>query len=168
MQSENNFKLPFSAYLSKIKGWENEELYKINSCKFNNQDITQEIKIINEEVQEDEEIEDIRFIADYNFRLNPGLNKIEIKTKTIVPITDNIYAHTITIPCKRYSVNFTVHNLDYDVQGYAFAFENVSKEKLEKLIYRDKYDNCYKIRFEDWTLPGDGTIFIINKKKKEN
>lgn len=163
-----DFKVPFSTYLMKIDGIDDEELYKVTECVFGGENVTENIcnQISKVNVMGDEDLEDIKFTIDYDFALKKGLNRIEIRIETKVPISDNTYGHTITIPCRRYSINFTIHNTQYDVLGFGFAFDDEKhKDSIDRLIYRDKYDECYKIRFEDWTLPGDGVLFVINKKK---
>ncbi|MEQ3315302.1 hypothetical protein [Enterocloster clostridioformis] len=167
ISDKKDFKIPFSTYLLRQEGFSERDLYKINEFIFDGNNITEDIAehIVNNTVDNEEDIEDIRFTVDYSFKLKKGLNRIEIKTETVVPIADNTYSHTITIPCRRYSINFTVHNENYDVLGFAFAFDDEEhKDDISKIIYRDKYDECFKIRFEDWTLPGDGVVFVINKK----
>lgn len=165
VREKSEFKLPFSTYLMKIDGINDEELYKVTECIFDSNDITKDIKIQKADVEGEEDLEDVRFTVDYLFLLGKGHHRIEMRSETIVPISDNTYAHTITIPCQRYSSNFSVHSSDYDVLGFAFAFDDEKhKDDLDRIIYRDKYDDCYKIRFENWTLPGDGVVFVINKK----
>lgn len=165
LKDNSVFRMPFSTYLTKINGIENMELFKLTKCLHGREDITKKIqKHIKMQEVEFPNLEDIKFTIDYEFVLNKGLNRIETRTETIVPIDDNTYAHTITIPCKRYSANFSLHNRNYDILGFAFAFDDEQhKNDLEKVIYKDKYDDCFKIRFENWTLPGDGVVFIINK-----
>lgn len=168
LNSCSQFKIPFSTYLTEIDGMDNEELYKLTECRLGKEDITEQVKqcIKDVAVDNNESVEDIKFTIDYDFPLQKGLNRIEIKSESIVPIEDNTYAHTITIPCKRYSVNFSIHNPNYDILGFAYAFDDEKhKDAIDRVIYRDKYDDCYKIRFEDWTLPGDGVVFIVNKAR---
>lgn len=159
------FRMPFSTYLTKVDNVEDQELLIVSKCLHDGMDITDMIrKNIKMEAVEFPNLEDVKFTIDYAFNLKKGLNRIEIRIETIVPIDDNTYAHTITIPCKRYSANFSLHNPNYDILGFAFAFDDERhKNNLEKVIYRDKYDDCFKIRFENWTLPGDGVVYIINK-----
>ena len=157
--------MPFSTYLTRVNEIKNEELFKLTKCLHDGKDITDDIQnhIEMKEV-EFPNLEDIKFTINYEFLLKKGLNRIETRTETIVPISDNTYAHTITIPCKRYSVNFSLHNPNYEILGFAFAFDDEQhKNDLDKVIYKDKYDDCFKIRFENWTLPGDGVVFTINK-----
>lgn len=167
---KEDFQIPFSTYMHRIAGRDNSELYKITKCVCNEKDITKEvvsqIKLSNISIGEEANME-VKFSVEYNFHLKKGLNRIEVCTETIVPIMDKVYAHTITIPCQRYSSNYSVHNLDYEVIGYGFAFDDPNhKDKIDRVIYKDKYDDCFKIRFENWTLPGDGVVFMINKKEK--
>ena len=111
----------------------------------------------------------MKFSVEHVFELKKGLNRIEIRTETVVPLHDNTYAHTITIPCQRYSINYSVHNSKYEVLGYGFAFDDEKhKNDIDRIIYKDKYEDCFKIRFENWTLPGDGVVFLINKKVSDN
>lgn len=174
IEESEKFELPFSTYLTGIPGIEKEQLYQLKECTFNGKDYTEEIKkhIVSSETMNYNQTEDIKFSLNYEFEIRKGLNRIEIRVETKVPLSDNTYSHTITIPCKRYSANFSVHNDNYTVLGFAFAFDDEKhKDNTEKIIYRDKYDDCYKIRFENWTLPGDGVVFLVNPKeldKKEN
>jgi len=165
--NDKEFKIPFSTYMEKIDGMDNKELYDIAECTFNSVNITQEVrdKVIMTEVDDPNKPSGIKFNIDHTFCLNKGLNRIEIRTETIVPIKDNTYSHTIIIPCQRYSSNFSIHNPDYEVIGYGFAFDDENhKSDIDKIIYADRYDDCFKIRFENWILPGDGVVFVINKK----
>lgn len=159
------FKMPFSTYLTKVDEIKTEELFKLTKCLHDGKDITDDIQnYIEMKEVEFPNLEDIKFTINHEFLLKKGLNRIETRTETIVPIADNTYAHTITIPCKRYSVNFSLHNPNYEILGFAFAFDDEQhKNDLDKVIYKDKYDDCFKIRFENWTLPGDGVVFTINK-----
>ncbi len=165
---KEDFQIPFSTYMNKIPGKNIEELYKITKCICDGEDITEKIsdKIRHRDVSVgEEETMEVKFSVEHNFALKRGLNRIEVCTETIVPIWDNVYAHTITIPCQRYSSNYSVHNADYEVIGYGFAFDDPNhKDKIDRVIYKDRYDDCFKIRFENWTLPGDGVVFIVNKK----
>lgn len=169
---KENFRIPFSTYMYKIPGKDNKELYKITKCICDGEDLTatisEKIKHDNVNVGDEEEDMEIKFNVDHDFKLKMGLNRIEVCTETIVPIRDNVYAHTLAIPCQRYSSNYSVHSADYEVMGYGFAFDDQKhKDKIERVIYKDKYDDCFKIRFENWTLPGDGVVFMINKKKSK-
>lgn len=164
---EEEFKIPFSTYMLKIDGIEDKELYVIRECICNGQNVTDEVnsKVVSKDIDDMENIMQVKFSVDYVFKLKKGLNRIEIRTDTIVPIYDNTYAHTITIPCQRYSINFSIHSPNHEVLGYGFAFDDEKhKNSIDKIIYKDKYDDCFKIRFENWTLPGDGVVFLINKK----
>ena len=165
---DDEFKIPFSTYMYKVSGIKDKELYDVTECIYNGENITDDVKTKTEysDIEEDDDPTKVKFNIDYTFRLKKGLNRISIRTKTIVPISDNTYAHTITIPCQRYSINYSLHNEQYEVLGFGFAFDDEShKEDIDKIIYMDKYDDCCKIRFEDWTLPGDGVVFVVNKKK---
>lgn len=166
---KEDFQIPFSTYMHKIPGKDNSEIYKIKKCVCNEQDITEEvsgkIKQSRAGIGEEKNME-VKFNVEYDFHLKKGLNRIEVCTETIVPIWDKVYGHTITIPCQRYSSNYSVHNQDYEVTGYGFAFDDPNhKEKIDRVIYKDKYEDCFKIRFENWTLPGDGVVFMLNKKE---
>lgn len=166
---KKDFTIPFSTYMLKIDNVNDDDLYRITKCIWEGKDITGEVnKGIKPETMgknEKEENMEVKFKVDYIFDLNPGLNRIEICTETKVPLSDNVYAHTITIPCQRYSINYSIHNSDYEVLGYGFAFDDPNhKDKTDRVIYKNKYDDCFKIRFESWTLPGDGVVFLINKK----
>lgn len=167
INNDTDFKIPFSTYISKTDDVNSDPIYQVQECKYDNRDVTDEVveKITMDDVNSPENNEQIRYGIDYIFKLKKGLNRIEVRTQTIVPISDNIYAHTITIPCQRYSINYSVHDASYDVQGYGFAFDDEKhKDDIDRIIYTDKYDDCVKVRFENWTLPGDGVVFILNKK----
>ena len=167
VNENTKFKIPFSTYLTAGDVIQRDNMYKLNECLLDGKDITNDVKksIQCKESDDCEETENVKFTVDYEFDLKKGLNRIELRTETRVEIEDNTYTHTITIPCKRYSANFSLHNNNYEVWGFAFAFDDEKHKKdLDKVIYRDKYDDCYKIRFENWTLPGDGVVFVMNKK----
>ena len=161
-----NFEIPFSTYMEKIVDVKEEDLYKVIECIFNGENITKEVQEKTAPVAiEGVEVSKVKFTIDYKFKLKKGLNRIEIRTETVVPISDNTYSHTITIPCQRYSINFSLHNENYEVLGFGFAFDDEShKDDIDKIIYTNKYDDCVKIRFENWTLPGDGVVFVVNRK----
>ena len=93
------------------------------------------------------------------FTLHKGENKIRYTTHSIVNISDNTYTRTISLPCKSCTVDFHLKNDDYTVKVVGFA---VDKDRCVKPKY---YENGCRIEFCDWTLPGDGCVFVINEKE---
>lgn len=161
------FEMPFSTYCFSIPGIDSMLLYNIDLCKFNGCDLTEDAKskIKMYDVNDEAGNTDVKFVLKYDLKLNKGKNIIEIRTTTIVPISDNTYEHTITMPCKRYNINFSVHNKDYEVLGYAFAWDSFNGvDNLNRVIYKYLYDGSFRISFENWTLPGNGCVFVIKKK----
>ena len=166
-KENDSFEMPFSTYCFSIPGIDNKLLYNIDLCKFNDNDLTQDAKSKLQTVPVNDEAgnTDVKFVLKYDLRLSEGKNIIEIRTTTIVPASDNTYEHTITMPCKRYNINFSVHNKDYEVLGYAFAWDTFNGvNNLNRVIYKYMYDGSFRISFENWTLPGNGCVFVIKKK----
>lgn len=162
-----SYQLPFSNYLTKIDGVDGKDLYKIVRCTCNKTDVTTELKDKIQEIEPDNQQnkEDIKFTLNHAFTLNKGLNIITIETKTMVPSHDNTYSHIISEPCQKYDVSFCWDNNDYEVVGFAFAIDTEnSKNELKQVVFKNKYKMSYDISVKDWTLPGEGCVFVINKK----
>ena len=107
--------------------------------------------------------DDTKFSANYGFKLKKGENALEIRTKTIVPISDNVYNHYFTLPCMKYTATFNINSDGYSVSGYGFALEDGSecKENKKNVSY-SRIGNSLTIRIDEWALPGEGSMFIIN------
>ncbi len=166
-KDDTDFQIPFSKYLTSITDIDNDKQYKINACTCNGNDCLSSIltKVSLEEIekQKQENLEEIKFTIDYNFKLSQGYNYIELETETIVPIADTVYTHKITIPCKKYEMNFNVKHIKYQATAYGFMIQDKIKSNRKTLEQR-KIENGYEIKFNDWMLPGEGCVVIINKK----
>ncbi len=168
MSLEDNyrFKIPLSVYLTKIPDIiDDKELYKVEYCVINDEDMTEKVKNMDPQevaAEENQNVENIRFDYSNEFILHKGLNTIELKTETIVPIYDNTYSHNVEIACMKYCVDFNMKTDSYDTIGFGFALDTLGTG--ERVVKKNKFDNSYRIRFEDWALPGDGCVFVINKK----
>lgn len=156
--TENScYKLPFAVYFSSCDIEGIEKPYSIESVKLNKEDID-----IAEDAVDKKPIgakeEQQRFVFEEELRLEKGINKISYMVKSVVDLADNIYSRTVTLPCKNYIIDFSLKNKDYSVTGYGFA---IDKEETVSIYH---YGDGCRIEFTDWIIPGDGCIFIINKK----
>ena len=180
LNDTSEFRIPVSVYLTKLNGEADNNNegniveengvdsseYVLESCVFNREDITAEVKrAIKPEptrLGEVPTIENVKYKVDYKVKLEKGINTLEIRTQTKVPIHDNTYSHTISDACQRYNVKFNMLSPDYMVLGFGFALEEKNGERVVK---QTRYDSSFEINFTEWALPGDGCVFVINKKK---
>lgn len=162
------FKLPFSVYLRKTDGEDVEHAYDVVSCFFQYEDITQSFleRQVEPEVKaaEHDNQDNICYKEDYTFLLKKGENIIELRTRTTVPITDNVYMHTISLPCMNYSTTFSMNTEGYTVAGYGFALEDYSPNTKKKNVNYSRVGNSLTIRIDEWALPGEGSMFIIDRE----
>lgn len=165
ISNEDNakFQLPFSIYLHKADLGEIKQSYDVTSCFFGSKDITKDF--LEKQEKTDEENDNVRFKQNYEFILKKGENIIELRTETTVPISDKIYMHTITLPCMKYMATFTVNTDGYTVDGYGFALED-DLQKHKRNVNYSRIGNSFTIRIDEWALPGEGSIFILNQSKE--
>lgn len=172
------FSIPFTVSLRQLDCEEKEEAYEIIDCIFRGEDITADFKAAQKTkaIEEKERVsnsDDTTFSANYAFKLKKGENTLEIRSKTVVPIDDNIYSHYFTLPCMKYTATFNMNTENYSVYGYGFALEDekISKEKKMNVSY-SRIGKSLVICINEWALPGEGSMFIINPnvtiKENEN
>lgn len=172
ISNENDavFKIPFSVFLQKPNGEEVRESYEVMSCVFRGEDVTSSFK----DAQEEKQIQELErasskddtqfsFSENYSFKLKKGENTLQLRTKTTVPIEDNVYSHYFTLPCMRYTTTFNINTEGYSVSGCGFALEDgAASEDNKKNVSYSRIGNSLKIRIDEWALPGEGSVFIIN------
>ena len=169
-ENDSEFTIPFSVSLRQPDCEEVEQAYEIISCVFQSEDVTADLVAAQEEIKikEGERIsssDDTRFKTNYSFKLKKGENVLEMKTKTVGPINDNVYNHYFTLPCMKYSVIFNVNNPNYTVSGYGFALEDKrGSEDGKNNVSYSRVGNSLTIRIDEWALPGEGSMFIIDRK----
>lgn len=154
------FRLPFSVYYAADDIDQIEVPHLFNNLRFNNQPVSiseqdTEMKDVNESL----DIHKKSFTLKRDLTLKKGLNTVSYETKSIVDISDNVYSKTMTLPCKNCTLDFHVKTSDYSVKAYGFALDTTECVSIKY------YDNICKVEFSDWVIPGDGCIFVINKKK---
>lgn len=159
---------PFTVQLKKFDGIDNVSAYTIEKCIFNDKDVTEDIKGIIKEKEvdslENPNDENIQMDIPYNFTLEKGTNNLEIISQSLVPLADNTFSHSVSIPCKEYEMDFDVHNDNYDVIGFGFALDTGNGAKAyHPVVVKKKFDKSYRITFDDWLLPGEGCVFVIKK-----
>ncbi len=169
-ENDSEFTVPFSVSLRQPDCEEVEQAYEIVSCIFRLEDVTDDFIAAQEEIKikEGERIsssDDTRFKTNYSFKLKKGENILELRTKTVVPINDNVYSHYFTLPCMRYSATFNINNDNYSISGYGFALEDKrGSEDGKNNVNYSRVGNSLTIRINEWALPGEGSMFIIDRK----
>ena len=156
------YKLPFSVYFSLDDIEEIEAPYSFKNLCFNDVPISiSENDTVVNEIQDNADVRKKSYTFQRSLNLKQGLNSVYYEITSVVDCSDNIYSRTITIPCKNYVVDFHIKNPDYCVKVHGFAIDVKDNVKIKY------YANTCRIEFTDWVIPGDGFIFIINKKKED-
>ena len=153
---DNNaeYSLPFSIHFKNNTKVNGKNPFEVISLNVNGKDIDIPSEDSNGIVEDDTK----KFLMDTPFPLLKGKNIIKYKTVSYVSDKDNTYSHTVTYPCKHYTIEMYIDSDDYEVNGYGFCIEK--KETMNVNTYPR---GCH-IEFNDWIIPGDGCIFVINKK----
>lgn len=152
-----DYALPFSVYMDRVEKSE----YRVTALKFNDEpvelhDPSDHMETSSSKDERNKEV--TRYHLSYSFNLKKGINKISYNSESVVDISDMSYSHNLVMPCKHYLAEIVIRNPEYDVRGCGFAIDK--KESLD-IKY---FDNICRIEFKDWTIPGDGIIFVFNKK----
>jgi formylmethanofuran dehydrogenase subunit D len=89
-----------------------------------------------------------------------------LKYVTFVEADDKLLTQRVYMPCKSFEYIFSYDPKIFNAIAEPFSFKDVlveeaciNKEKI-KIIYTD---NCIHVKMNDWILPGDGVIFLIDK-----
>lgn len=153
---DNNaeYSLPFSIHFKNNTKVNGKNPFEVISLNVNGKDIDIPSEDSNGIVVDDTK----KFLMDTPFPLLKGKNIIKYKTVSYVSDKDNTYSHTVTYPCKHYTIEMYIDSDDYEVNGYGFCIEK--KETMNV----NTYPRGCRIEFNDWIIPGDGCIFVINKK----
>lgn len=93
-----------------------------------------------------------------SFELNKGTNTISYKTISYVKPNDNTYSHTVTLPCKHYTIEMYTNNQNYEIYGNGFCIDKA------EIMRKNDFSHGCRLDFNDWIIPGDGCLFVINKK----
>lgn len=171
-EDDAEFHLPFAMYIREANCEETEKPYEVITCTFQDEDITDKFKESQEEdkgnkVDNEKPSEDnVRYTQNYPFRLKKGENKIDLKVKTTVPINDLVYRHTVSLPCMQYKAIYTINSKGYWIDGYGFALENRSENHKKNVSY-SRIGNSLTIDIDEWALPGEGVVFILNSEAEE-
>lgn len=167
-ENDTEFKIPFSVYLRQPDCGEVMQAYEIVSCIFQGENITESFKMAQEHIKVDDKVsdkDDTKISANYQFKLKKGENTIEIKSRTKVPINDNVYTHYLTLPCMKFTSTFIMNTENYSVSGYGFALENTRDSGNDKdNVNYYRIGKSLTISINEWTLPGEGSMFIINRE----
>lgn len=157
IKGDSEYTLPFSVYMDKS----NNSSYKVTSLKFNGKPVDSfdsESHVDCSTSTDERNKEILKNHLEYKFKLQQGINTITYTSVSTVDITDMSYSHNLTMPCKHYIAEIAMKNSAYDVRGCGFA---IDKNESLNIKY---FDNICRIEFCDWTIPGDGIIFVFNKK----
>lgn len=87
---------------------------------------------------------------------------LEIEYTTIVPISDNMYNVRADRACKDFCVHFSYDNTCFVTASQGFTFMAFGENRFR--ILRRNNDCDKMIRVNNWILPGEGAIFVINEK----
>ena len=154
-EEETYYKLPFSVAFNKNNINQKKEAYNITRVMVNGEPV----EILKKHLVCDKTRDNVHVYSfEYPLTLKKGINTIQYVSNSIVNIQDNTYTRTVVVPCKNCVVEMSLQNEDYEILGQGFAIE---KEKNLDIQY---YNKACRIEFRDWIIPGDGCIFIINKK----
>lgn len=88
--------------------------------------------------------------------------RIRIEYQTKVPVSDKTLGFRTYFPCKHMDTTF-IFNAPLKANADIFCFKDrkpdgkVDRERIQII----KNENCIKINFPDWLLPGDGIIYYI-------
>lgn len=162
-EDKKKFKIPYYVKLPRVEEAGINEIYVVEKCIYNGEDITKEFW--NEELEnkkEDEKKKSLSIRSDYEFLLHKGRNKIVLKTRTKVPLSDTTYSHVITLPCMKYTVEYNINTPGYHVLGYGFSFIALDEKAEDKTVNCFRHTNSLRLEINQWTLPGEGSVFIIN------
>ena len=161
-QKNKQVNIPFITEMKCVEGYKDEDIFKINFLKVIIGNKTENIELkpdIKRVFNEYDKSYSIRFEATHPVVCEESCI-VEMEIQSITPLTDISFSNTLTRPCKNYDIAFHLHDGNYKVEGYSFGFfENHSNAMIE---YR--CEQSMEIRFLDWTLPGNGVVFTINKK----
>lgn len=93
-----------------------------------------------------------------SFELKKGKNTISYQTISYVKLNENTYSHTVSLPCKHYTIEMYTDNQDYEIYGNGFCIDK------SKIMSKHNFPYGCRLDFNDWIIPGDGCLFVINKK----
>lgn len=88
--------------------------------------------------------------------------EINLTYNTFVPLTDRSFINRVEKPCQHYCIHFNYDKKQFKLfySGFAFAdLGNIYKKDVRTSR------NSLMIRFKDWILPGDGTMFVLLDKE---
>lgn len=154
-EEESYYKLPFTITFNKKDINKKKSPYNIMKIKVNGEPV----EILKKHLVCDETRDKMHVYSfEYPLILKKGINTIHYVSTSVVKINDNTYTRTVVVPCKNCVVEMSLLNDDYEILGKGFA---IDKDKNLDIQY---YNNSCRIEFKDWIIPGDGCIFIINKK----
>jgi len=154
-------KIPINCNTMMIEGYKNEQLLKIISASVGKQDYIEEFnrKLENKRVVDESTTRySLNFCCNYSLNIPPNSDlEIEYVIESLVPATDLSYTHKMSKPCKNYLARFTIHSDAYEVEGHGFAFNDDDR------IHSTRDKHWMQIEYRKWILPGDGTVFLLNK-----
>ena len=98
------------------------------------------------------------YCFDNSFELKKGKNTISYQTISYVKLNENTYSHTVSRPCKHYTIEMYTDNQDYEIYGNGFCIDK------GEIMSKNDFPHGCRLDFNDWIIPGDGCLFVINKK----
>lgn len=144
----------------------NKDVFVLKKCIFEGENVTNKIKLSFEDIKHDSHL-DNKIYQKRVIVKSEGLtfkNKamLELEYETFVPKNDLNFTSRVNKPCQHYCVHFNYNENEADVYWQGFGF--MEQGKQSRLLTR-KERNGITIRFKDWILPGDGSVFFIVPKK---
>ncbi len=159
-------KIPFSAEMQKVEGFQIHELYKIEKFEVDSDDLTVQINdelVIIDAYGESKDAYCVNVNAEFDARVKKQTT-IDMVIKTVAPIDDVCFSNKITKPCKQYEIIFIVKNSSCKLSWHNFGFLGNHKDN----IMETPIDNGVMLKLRDWILPGDGIVVALNINKEKN
>lgn len=149
--------------LSSIDGLDDNKLFKLKSVKYNGLEMVNNVVVTIEET--DEEVYnravhlDISKISEALFVSPEKENVFEIRFSTVVPLEDNMVTSRVPFPAKNFMFTLNYDDNVFRIRGEGFGFMDSHKN----IPILESYKRSATIKFNDWILPGDGGLFLVEK-----
>jgi|GEM_PF-4872239 len=149
--------------LVSIEGFSPEDIYELKSFMINGEELVDDVKVdykaINELPYNTDIVLDMTAISEKTSIKSDVITTHEIRFSTIVPETDNIQTSRVQYPTRNYTYTMNYDETQVRIRGEGFGF--MDSERNTAII--NHYRNSTRLRFNDWILPGDGALFVIEK-----
>lgn len=149
---------------------EKKKIFELKKCIFDGENVMDKIDVEYEDIKNDSNLDGKIYkkrviVKSKSGELLKFKNKatLEMEYDTFVPKEDNNFTSRVNKPCQHYCVHFNYNEEEATVNWEGFGF--MEQGKRHRLLTR-KERNGITIRFKDWILPGDGSVFMIVQKVK--